>query len=294
MSGLRRSPGLIALLSAFGIWALFPLYWKQLHPVAASELLFIRLILTSLFCLTVLPCRGSLKRFFASWKEPSILRLHLLAAIMLATNWFAFIWAVASGRVLESSLGYFLCPLVSILLGRWVLGEHLQRRQWAAVALASVGVALFLARAEVFPLAALTIAATWGAYGLCKKRSSLGPVSSLGMETSLLSPVAVLGLVLLSLQPSPMTVTEATLPTLVVLAFSGALTAAPLLLFAFAAPRVPLSTIGMGQFIVPSGHFVLALLYGERVTVGTLIAFACIWVALTLYTTSRQQVETQD
>lgn len=282
MTLTSNSRGLAAILFAYTIWGLFPVYWRLFASIPPFELTQARLILTAVSCLILIRLRRSWPDFLATWRAPAQTTRSLLAALLLAANWLGFIWAVNAGRVMESSLGYFLCPLVSILLGRFLEGEKLNPRQWVAVASACGGVGLMVAVAGRIPVAAVVIALSWGGYGLMKKRSRLGPVASLGMETVLLAPIAALTLVGISLAGEP------ALPQLGGQAFgllmlSGFLTAAPLLLFAYAAQRVRLSTMGMGQYIVPSAHFALALAYGEPVNAGLLGGFALIWVALGLY-----------
>ena len=282
MSYSSHTRGLAAIILAYSIWGLFPVYWKLLGRISPIELLYIRLILTSLSCLLLLPLRGSWKDFRGAWQNHRQLGTSLLAAILLSGNWFAFIWAVNNGRIMESSLGYFLCPLVSVLLGRLIEHEHLGLRRWLAVGLAAAGVSTLVFLAGKLPLAAICIAFTWGGYAVMKKRTPLGPVVGLGMETSLLAPVSAIILLIMAFQ-GPMTITAAPMAALGFLTTAGFLTAAPLLLFAFAAQRIRLSTMGMGQYIVPSAHFGLAVLYGEPVTAGVLAAFGLIWAGLLVY-----------
>lgn len=277
--------GLVAAILAFAIWGCFPAYWKLLAAISPIELLYTRLILTAATCLALLQFRGKLGGFLVAMRKPQTLRRAGLAAILLSGNWLAFIWAVNSGNVLESSLGYFLCPLVSVLLGRFLLAEPLNRRQWIAVVLAGSGVTVLVLLAGRIPLAALVIAITWSGYGLLKKKSQLGPVVGLGLETSLLSPLALVALIWMSGQVS-LTLMDISHATLAILAISGVLTAAPLLLFGYAAPRIRLSTLGMGQYIVPSCHFVLALCYGESLGSSVLAGFVMIWTGLVLYAVS--------
>lgn len=280
--------GLFALILAFLIWGLFPVYWKLLREIDSLELLFIRLILTAGACLLYLPLRGSWPDYRAAWRKPRLLGRTLLAALFLSGNWLSFIWAVNTGRVLESSLGYFLCPLVSVLLARFVEKETLGTPRWLAVGLASAGVLIIILEAGRLPVAALVIAFTWSGYALMKKRSGLGPVVGLGLETSLLSAPAALFLLLLARNGS-LGLGEIAPMTWGFLALAGFLTSGPLLLFAYAAQRVPLSTIGMGQYIVPSAHFLLALAYGETVTRPVVGGFALIWIALVAYSMGKQE-----
>lgn len=281
--------GLVAIILAYLIWGGFPVYWKLLGSIEPVELLFIRLILTAVACLALLPLRGSWPRFMEALRDPATVRTRAFAAVLLSANWFSFIWAVTHNRVLESSLGYFLCPLVSVILARILEKEILGLRRWLAVGLAAGGVAVLISQAGRLPVAAIAIALTWGGYGLMKKRSQLGPVVGLGLETSLLSAPAGAALLVMALS-GPLTLPAADGPTLGFLVFAGFLTAAPLLLFAYAAQRVRLSTMGMGQYIVPSAHFGLAVLYGEPVTGPVLAGFALIWLGLAAYSTAGRPI----
>ncbi|MGC9452490.1 MAG: EamA family transporter RarD [Oceanipulchritudo sp.] len=279
---LPAARGLAAIILAYAIWGLIPVYWKLLTSIGADELLYCRLILTAASCLLILRVRRDWADFPRVWRNNRTLRHSLLAAALLSVNWFSFMWAVNNNRVLESSLGYFLCPLVSVLLGRFVEKEHLGTRRWIAVGLAAAGVGIIISQAAAIPFAAVSIALTWGGYGLMKKRSQLGPLTGLGMETLLLSPLAAVMLIILAGQ-QPLTALAATPTTQFFLAIVGFVTLVPLLLFAYAARRIQLSTMGMGQYIVPSCHFGLALLYGETVNKGVLAGFALIWGALAVY-----------
>lgn len=281
----NHSRGLAAVLFAYAIWGLFPVYWKAFSAIPPLELTLARLVLTAASCLMLIRLRRTWPAFRLAWRDHPQLQRSLLAALLLAINWLGFIWAVNAGRVMESSLGYFLCPLVSILLGRFIEGEPLNHWQWGATVLASAGVGVMVAVAGRIPMAAVLIALSWGGYGLMKKRYQLGPVTGLGLETTLLAPIAVAGLGVLALVTEP-ALPRLTCSRLALLSLSGFLTAAPLLLFAYSAQRVRLSTMGMGQYIVPSSHFALAMAYGEPVNTGLLLGFALIWGALALYSLS--------
>ena len=277
--------GLIAAIMAYAFWSLIPFYWKLLVGISAPELLYVRLTLTTLTCLLLLPFRGTFGTFLNAWKDPGMIRQRAFSAALLAGNWFSFMWSVTNDRVLESSLGYFLCPLVSVLLGRFVEKERLGRKQWTAVAMAATGVALIVLEADRFPIAAIAIAFTWSGYGLIKKRSRQGPLVGLGLESTILTPLA-LGLLLWTATRHPLTLTGVDPGTLLVLSLVGVITLIPLLLFAYAAQRIRLTTMGMGQYLVPSVFFLIALYYGEPVTRGVMAGFILIWTGLGLYSLS--------
>ena len=274
--------GVIAAIVAYAYWSLIPVYWKLLVGISAPELLYTRLLLTFLTCLVLLPLRGTFGTFLEAWRDPAVLRQRLLAAVLVAGNWFSFMWSVVNDRVMESSLGYFLCPLVSVLLGRFIEKEHLGTSRWLAVGFAAAGVALIVSGADRFPYAGIVIAVTWAGYGLVKKHSPQGPLVGLGSEVGLLAPVA-LALLLWSASRQPLTLAQVAPATLVPLSLVGLVTVIPLILFAYAAQRIRLSTMGMGQYMVPSVFFLLAVFYGEPVTRPLLAGFALIWVGLALY-----------
>ncbi|MEX0323498.1 MAG: EamA family transporter RarD [Puniceicoccaceae bacterium] len=289
MPNTQSNRGLTILLFAFGIWGFFPVYWKTLVSVDEVEILLVRFILTALACLVIMPLRGTLVDFRKAWGQPATLKIFALSGSLLTGNWFSFIWAINTGNVLESSLGYFLCPLVSIVLGRIIFKERLSRIQWTAVLLALIGVAGMIFLAGRVPIAAIVIALSWSGYSVAKKKSQLGPVVGLGLETAILSPLAAIGLLWIAYYGQP-TIPSAEPWVLGSLALCGFVTAAPLLLFAFAAPKVKMSTIGMGQYLVPSLHFMLAVFYGESVNLPVLISFSFIWAGLILFSLSETQL----
>lgn len=281
-----ESRGLLAAFAAYAIWGLFPVYFRLLGTIGALELLGVRLILTALTCLCILPLRGSWTAFRAVWRDPHSLRSSLWTALLLAGNWFAFIWAVNAGRILESSMGYFLSPLMSVLLAFFAEKEALGWRRWAAIGLAAAGVLCLLLQAGSIPMAALLIALTWSSYGWLKKRSKLGPLVGLCVEAMLLSVPSALLLAVLD-QQSSLALPSAGAGTIFTVSFVGLLTATPLILFAYAATRIRLSTLGMGQYLVPCAHFALAVAYGETVTLPVLAGFGLIWLGLAAYSMAR-------
>ncbi|MEX0324677.1 MAG: EamA family transporter RarD [Puniceicoccaceae bacterium] len=285
--------GVIAAVVAYTYWSLIPVYWKLLVGIRAEELLYTRLLLTFLTCLILLPLRGTFRTFLAAWRDPVIIRQRLLAAVLISGNWFSFMWSVVNDRVMESSLGYFLCPLVSVLLGRFIEKEHLGFSRWLAVGFAAIGVGFIVSGANHFPYAGIVIAFTWAGYGLAKKRSQQGPLVGLGMEVGLLAPLAA-ALFLWTAWRQPLTLAEVDGATLGFLSLVGVVTVLPLILFAYAAQRIRLSTMGMGQYIVPSVFFVLAIFYGEPVTPPLLAGFAFIWVGLALYAFSARRTNPVD
>lgn len=279
---------MVATATAFALWGLFPLYWKLTAHLPATEVLSHRIV-WSLPCLAVLlAVRGrgpELRRALASRR----MRLLLLASTVLITaNWLTFIWAVNNDRVLDASLGYYINPLVSVLLGFLFLGERLRRLQGAAVTLAAIGVAVLTAR-HGLPWPSLVLAFSFGSYGLVRKVADVPGMVGLFVEIALLGPLTVGYLAWLRVHgEGAFAAGDARLDLILVAA--GPVTIVPLLLFAEGVRKLTLATVGFLQYMTPTGHFVLAVaLYGEPFDTAHLVAFALIWIALAVYTFDLRQ-----
>ena len=209
---------------------------------------------------------------------------HSLSGVLLTVNWLVFIWGVNHGHVLEASLGYFLVPLVNVALGRFVLHEKLRRAQWIAIICATAGVGLLILRVGRMPWIALTLAATFGVYGLLRKKSPLGPLTGLGVETLLLAPAALAFLIWRErLGVGALGHANAQIHWLLLAA--GVITAVPLLLFAYGARRIRFTTLGLLQYIAPTVQFALGVwVFREPFTPTQTASFAFIWVGLAIYT----------
>lgn len=282
MSSPRKSgagAGLAAALAAYGAWGLFPVYFRALAGVPPLEVLGHRVLWSAGFLallLTALRRWGAVAALVAA---PRRLLLLVVTAALVSTNWLIFIWAVGAGRTLDSSLGYFMNPLVNVALGVLFLRESLTRVQLAAIAIAAAGVLSLVATAGHVPWVSLALAVTFGLYGLLRKRGAIDPVGGLFLETLALAPAAALYLALLHRGGQGH---FGAAPGL--LAVSGALTALPLIWFAVAVQRLRLSTVGLLQYLAPSLQFTVAVaLFGERFTRAHAVAFGCIWVSLALY-----------
>ena len=267
---------------AYAIWGVFPLYFHLLAPAGAWEILAHRILWTLLFCGAVLASRREFAWCRSVFGNPRMLGAVTLAGLLIAVNWIIYVAAVVAHNVTEASLGYFLNPIVTVAIGVVVLRERLRSLQWLAVAIGlAAGVYLTIDFGRP-PWIALSLAFSFALYGLMKKRlgTSLGAFQSLASETAVLAPIAVVVLLWLATSgETTFTVDSPSHPLL--LASAGVVTAAPLLLFAAAARRVPLVTIGLLQFITPVLQLIVAvLLLGETMEPSRWIGFGIVWIAL--------------
>ena len=276
--------GALAAAACYLTWGLFPIYWKQLADVDATELIAHRHVWSLGFVLVLMALSGGLAGLRAALGSRQALAWHAASGLLLTLNWLVYVWGVNHGHVLETSLGYFLVPLVNIALGRLVLHERLRPLQWIAIGCAAGGVALLLLRVGRLPWIALTLAVTFGVYGLLRKKSPLGPLTGLGLETLLLFPFA-LGFLVWQQSAGAGALGRVSFLEEALLVGAGVVTAVPLLLFAYGARRIRLSTLVLLQYIAPTVQFMLGLwLYHEPLSRGQVAAFAFIWCGLALYT----------
>ncbi len=274
--------GLIAGLGAYCLWGLLPLYLKLLTGIPASDVLANRILWSLLLIGGIMVATGGGARLRAVIVQPRLMLLLITSAVLIAANWLIYTWAVLNGHVLDTSLGYFINPLISIIFGVVLLGERLARTQWLAVGLATTGVAVIAIANGALPLVSLGVALSFALYGLVRKFAAVDAVTGLLVETIILTPVA-LGWLLT--RPDGLFSRPAATEALLIA--GGALTAVPLLLFGIATRWLKLSTIGLMQYIAPTMVFLLAVfLFGEVLTTSRLFAFGCIWAGLALYTRS--------
>ncbi len=278
-----RLQGVACALLAYLLWGILPVYWKCLQSLDTLEILAHRIVWSVAFLALLLTLRREWPAFRRAVTTPATLRRYSLAAILLALNWGLYIYCVNHDRIVEASLGYYINPLVSVLLGTLVLQERLRRTQWIAVALAAAGVLQLTLQQGNLPWTSLTLALTFGLYGLTKKLSPLHAVPGLALETAvLLTPaLASLGWFQLHHQAA---FGHASLSTHLLLLLAGIVTSLPLLLFAHAAQRVPLSTLGLLQYLAPTCSLLLGVLaYQEPFPPARALGFALIWIALALF-----------
>lgn len=279
--GAARATGTLLGVLAYGLWGLFPIYFHALEPTGAFEILAHRIVWSCGLVAVLLAIRGDHTWIATLRRTPRQFVQVTVAALCIGTNWLVYVWAVEHDRVLEAALGYFVNPLITVALGVFALGEHLRKSQWAACGLGAASVAVLTVAYGHVPVIALTLALTFAAYGFIKKTITLGPLESLAAETVVLLPVAlgVLGYL----------ITHGTLefgrrPGLsLALASAGVVTTVPLVAFAGAAQRIPLSLLGLLQYLTPAAQFLTAVVvFHEPMGVARWIGFGLIWCALWL------------
>ncbi|HSW13366.1 MAG TPA: EamA family transporter RarD [Solimonas sp.] len=279
MGELRK--GLLAALGAYLIWGLFPLYWKLLAQVPALQTMAHRTVWCALCVVVWLALRDGF-----GWLRdlrPRVMAMLLVSSLLIACNWWLYIWAVTAGHIVETSLGYFINPLVSVLLGVTLLRERLRPLQWLVIVVASCGVVYLTLQAGRLPWIALAIAASFAGYGLWRKLTPVPAVQGLAVESGLLFLPALAGLLWFESQGKG-AFGHLGRGTDALLAFGGFVTALPLVWFAYGARRIPLSMIGLLQYITPTLQLLCGVLvFDEAFTRTHWIGFGLIWSALALY-----------
>jgi len=266
------------------MWGLFPLYWPLLKPAGAVEILAHRIVwslVATAVLIVVLKRRSRLAVVLATPRTRAILAI---AAVVIAVNWGTYIWGVNNDHVVEASLGYFINPLVTVMMGVLVLGERLRRLQWVAMGLATVAVVGITIEYGRPPWVALVLAFSFGTYGLAKKKANAGAVESLTVETLVLTPVA-LGYLLWLMGQGTSTFGHAGMAHVALIVGTGVVTAIPLICFGAAATRVSMTTLGLLQYLAPTIQFALGVfLFHEPMPAMRWVGFALVWVALAIFT----------
>jgi chloramphenicol-sensitive protein RarD len=275
--------GTLYAIGAYLIWGSFPVYFKQLHQVAALEVIGHRIVWSFVALAAVVVLSREAGALLRNIRSARAVGTYAVAAALIAINWLVFVWAVNNGHVVECSLGYFIAPLTSVLFGVALLRERMRAWQWVAISLAAAGVLYLTLSQGALPWIALTLAISFGLYGLVKKVAPLGAVHGLTLETGLLLPPALTYLLYLE-RAGQGAFLHAGAATDGLLFGAGIVTTLPLLLFASATKRIPLSLIGLLQYITPTIHFLMGVLfYAEPFARVRAIGFGLVWVALVIF-----------
>lgn len=276
--------GVLLALGAYTMWGVAPLYFKALTNVPPLEVLMHRVLWSFFFLALIIHASGGLARVKLLLKDKKRLGLLTLTALVIATNWLIFIWAVNNDRMLDASLGYYINPLINVVLGMVFLGERFRKLQWVAVVLAFSGVAIQVITFGSLPWVALVLACSFGTYGLLRKKINIDAATGLFIETLVLLPVALVYLLFIA-NSATSDMMQNSLSLNLLLVAAGIVTTLPLLCFNGAATKLRLSTLGFFQYIGPSIMFMLAVgLYNEPFTADKATTFAFIWMALAIFT----------
>jgi chloramphenicol-sensitive protein RarD len=275
--------GLLFALGAYFIWGLFPIYWKTIQHVPALQLIGHRIVWSFLLLMLILSVGGNIKGLAAKMTDLKILRIYALAALLIGVNWLLYVWAVNAGFIVETSLGYFINPLISVVLGMIFFRERLRPLQWIPVALAGIGVAYLAISYGRLPWIALVLAFSFGFYGLVKKMAPLNSANGLTLETGILF-VPALGYLLFAEWTGAGAFTHTGPSADLLMVGAGLVTTIPLLMFAGAAHRIPLTTVGLMQYLAPTLQFLIGVfIYHEPFSSQQLIGFGIVWIGLLVF-----------
>jgi chloramphenicol-sensitive protein RarD len=275
--------GLLFALGAYFIWGLFPIYWKTIQHVPALQLIGHRIVWSFLLLMLILSVGGNIKGLAAKMTDLKILRIYALAALLIGVNWLLYVWAVNAGFIVETSLGYFINPLISVVLGMIFFRERLRPLQWIPVALAGIGVAYLAISYGRLPWIALVLAFSFGFYGLVKKMAPLNSANGLTLETGILF-IPALGYLLFAEWTGAGAFTHTGPSADLLMVGAGLVTTIPLLMFAGAAHRIPLTTVGLMQYLAPTLQFLIGVfIYHEPFSSQQLIGFGIVWIGLLVF-----------
>lgn len=277
--------GHLAAILSFSLWGLFPIYWKFFPEVKAWDLFAFRLVFSFLTLILILSFKKELRSLKRIWNEPKVRFMLMASAILISGNWLLYIYAISEGRILEASMGYFLNPLINVFMGWIILKEKIRIGQWPAIVLALVAILLLgLQSLNGFPWIALTLSLSFAMYGLIRKLAKVGSLEGLAFETTLM---VIPTLVIWWYLPENPLVIMGELATwkVLVLCLSGVVTCSPLVLFAYAAKRLPFGTLGFLGYLSPSLKFICGwAIFHEFLSPERMQAFSLIWIALGWYT----------
>ncbi|WP_350352979.1 EamA family transporter RarD [Microbacterium sp. A8/3-1] len=281
-----RTAGVAYAGGAYLLWGILPLYFLLLVPTGPWEVVAWRVLLSLVFCLLLLTVTRGWAAFGVILRQPKLLGWTALAGLLIYVNWQVFVLGTLTGHVVETSLGYFINPITTVLLGVFVLKERIRRLQWAAIAIAAIAVVVIVVAYGAFPWIALSLTASFGVYGLIKKK--IGPavdaVSGLTLESFWLIPIAVVQLIIVAQTPAGITMGANGWGHALVLGFAGVVTAVPLLLFAAGTRRIDLTVIGMIQFVTPVMQFIIGVaVLGEPMPAERWAGFIIVWIAIVVF-----------
>jgi len=286
----KSNSGVFYALAAYGIWGILPIYWKAMKQIPAGDILAHRIFWSFLFLAAIISGLRKWDEFRHAFTSVRSILAVSLASILISTNWLVYIWAVNSNHIVEASLGYYINPLLTIMLGMIVLRERADFWQFVSIALAFVGVGFLTYQYGRVPWVALTLAVSFAVYGLVKKLSKLSSLTGLAAETMMVAPLA-LGFLIFQISSQAVAYVDISLWMVAMIILTGVVTSVPLLLFAQGAKRVSLSTLGFVQYLSPSLSLLIGIfIYKEKFTHIDLISFGCIWVALAIFSFTRKEV----
>ena len=275
--------GILNGLAAYALWGFFPIYWKLLHQVPALQVIAHRISWSFILLIAFILLTKQWRDFRSAALTAKTLGIYSIAAVLLTVNWLVYVWGVNAGFIVETSLGYFINPLLSVLLGVVFLRERLRPAQWVPVGLASVGVIYLTVVYGRLPWIALSLAFSFGFYGFVKKLAPLGSLYGLTLETAIVFPIALIYLAFVGFTGSGTFLHEGALTDMLLIG-AGAVTTIPLLMFASAAKQIPLTVIGLLQYIAPTLQFLIGVfIYKEPFDQAHLIGFGIVWVALIIF-----------
>ena len=275
--------GILNGIAAYAMWGFFPIYWKLLHNVPALQVIGHRIGWSFLLLIVIILVRRQWKEFRMAALKPKTMGIYSIAAVLLSVNWLVYVWGVNAGFIVETSLGYFINPLFSVLLGVVFLRERLRTLQWLPVALATAGVIYLTLIYGRPPWIALSLAVSFGLYGLVKKLARLGSLYGLTLETAIVFPIALVYLTLVDFSGTGAFLHESPLTNLLLIG-AGTVTTVPLLMFASAARQIPLTVVGILQYIAPTIQFLIGVfIYHEPFDRSRLIGFGLVWIALIIF-----------
>lgn len=274
--------GVLIGLAAYTMWGVFPVYFKLIESVAPLEVLTHRVVWAVPFGALIIALRSQWSEVKVAFGHRRMMLGLCTSALFITINWLIYIWAIQNGRIFESSLGYYINPLLYVLVGVLFLGERLRTLQIAAVVLASIGVLFLTINGGVFPWVALSLAASFTVYGVIRKQIVVGAMPGLFVETSILFPFA-LGWLIWIVQAGQASIVNADTKITLLLLLGGPITVVPLLMFAIAARRLTMTAIGFMQFLAPTLQFLTGVYYGETLTPAHMVCFAFIWAAVVVF-----------